>query len=1169
MKYISRFIFLIIILFFIKIEIIAQIPYYVPKSGLVAWWPFNGNANDESGNGNNGTIDGAQFSKNRFSIDKSAALFDGVDDIISLNSKVGNFDTLDFTISSWVYDSSSINSGGVIVAKRGSFAYGNFFDIDWAGTPAYEMCENGSGLKYIDVIHQEKKFKNNWYHFVFIRSGYNILIYINGVLLMRNTLNFKHNLNNSINATIGGRIFYDNGSSKAELFLGEIDDIGIWNRALTQQEILQLYQSTDYSITNLSWTKIDSGYCFKVIPNLDSTTLFLTRATDVLRSTNNGSTWSPTNWPFPIVRDGRSVTKGGAYSSFNGGMLNVARFDNGWALSVNNGSSYITSGPTGFGTESVNVLALKDGRFLASRGGFLRGIYKSSGTENTTWTNKYPGFDPYDFSRFDDDTIFSCGSYDGGLLLKSTNKGETWISTNYPNYYITDVEVIDDSLFFINSRGELRVSSIANISNSSLKYHFNFPQDVFNYCNYLSDKQLFVMTSLTNGIYLSNNRGISWEKYTLNGVTDYRDATIVKDRIYIATDKGLYVTQLSSSSSNCTISNFNPFANNLVSSSDSLKLDAGTGYSTYQWSNGASQQSIHVKYTGAYKVTVTNASGCTASDSVFVQFPDTVGLHVSTVTAVCNKSIDVPIRVTAFRNMISMQGSINWNAADLRFDSIANYGPSALGLNNTHFSTTNTSNGRLTFSWNDPAGTGQTLADSTTLITLRFTALGTTIRSVPVTVTGTPTPLEFYDASLVKKSSVQTAGAVNITCEFTISGQVLTPADKAVKNVTVTLSGGSSTISAVTDSAGRYSFKILPGTYTLTPAKANEQYKTNGISTIDLVYLQAHILQRTPFSSAYKMIASDGNNSSSVTTADILSIRRLILGTDTTLPNNRLWAFVDGDQTFANVNNAFPFSSTKTLTNQSTDISHTFRGIKIGDINYDRNPLLDQAPSGDTIRLFGEWTDTEDGYATLRVKSRAVNGLLGWQSTLRWDATQLQLQTVNGLVSNLGIGERWKDEGYLTLSWNDPRAEGLNFTEGVSWMELRFKKSSNLKQASLSLTEEKLGTEAFNGNYQSMGLKLEPVMLRGNPWEGQLRIYPNPANRIMNVEWKMEKAGAATVRLLDAQGRVVHIHRGDYGAGVQRVSIRRSSGWSVAGTWMVQVECDGAVRNVPVLLAGD
>lgn len=102
-----------------------------------------------------------------------------------------------------------------------------------------------------------------------------------------------------------------------------------------------------------------------------------------------------------------------------------------------------------------------------------------------------------------------------------------------------------------------------------------------------------------------------------------------------------------------------------------------------------------------------------------------------------------------------------------------------------------------------------------------------------------------------------------------------------------------------------------------------------------------------------------------------------------------------------------------------------------------------------------------------------------------------------------------------------------------------------------------------------MGVKLEPAELRGSAWNGLMRVYPNPATTQINVEWKMEKAGTATVRLLDAQGRVVHVQRGEYDAGLQRLSIRRSSGWSVVGTWMVQVECDGAVRNVPVLLVAD
>jgi hypothetical protein len=111
---------------------------------------------------------------------------------------------------------------------------------------------------------------------------------------------------------------------------------------------------------------------------------------------------------------------------------------------------------------------------------------------------------------------------------------------------------------------------------------------------------------------------------------------------------------------------------------------------------------------------------------------------------------------------------------------------------------------------------------------------------------------------------------------------VLTPTNDGVRHTTVTLTGGATPLTTTTDTAGNYSFKVLPGTYTLTPTKTFEQNKTNGVSTLDIALIQGHILQRTPFNAAYKTIAGDANNSSGVTTADILFLRRLILGTDTT-----------------------------------------------------------------------------------------------------------------------------------------------------------------------------------------------------------------------------------------------------------------------------------------------
>ena len=77
---------------------IAQVPSYVPTNGLVGWWPFNGNANDESGNGNNGTVNGATLTSDRFGNASSAYSFDGVDDYIEIQLN----QSLSYTYSAWV-----------------------------------------------------------------------------------------------------------------------------------------------------------------------------------------------------------------------------------------------------------------------------------------------------------------------------------------------------------------------------------------------------------------------------------------------------------------------------------------------------------------------------------------------------------------------------------------------------------------------------------------------------------------------------------------------------------------------------------------------------------------------------------------------------------------------------------------------------------------------------------------------------------------------------------------------------------------------------------------------------------------------------------------------------------------------------------------------------------
>ncbi len=216
----------------------SQVPNYVPTNGLVGWWPFNGNANDESGHGNNGTVIGATLITDRNG--QQAYKFDGINDIININSKVGNFGANDFSVSLWVYDEDTQNSG-TLVGKRNDDA--NMLNLIWSNSPGLEL-----GSPYV-LITPKGSMLNEWKNCVLIRKGTNISIYINGVLEQKNVSSMTPNINNSANLSFGARYSY---SQTGQHFKGSIDDIGIWNRALSEEEIRILYSLEKVAQNQLS-----------------------------------------------------------------------------------------------------------------------------------------------------------------------------------------------------------------------------------------------------------------------------------------------------------------------------------------------------------------------------------------------------------------------------------------------------------------------------------------------------------------------------------------------------------------------------------------------------------------------------------------------------------------------------------------------------------------------------------------------------------------------------------------------------------------------------------------------------------------------------------------------------------------------------------------------------
>jgi hypothetical protein len=225
---------------------IAQtVPSYVPTNGLVGWWPFNGNASDESGNNNNGTVNGATLTSDRFGNANKAYSFDGSHYILIANNPI--ITNSNYSISIWFNSNNTYCSDWNTLIRSG-----NNTNCDWRGF-AINRQDNGTKYGFNDYGNNTYSFQTNtscnnfftdvWYNLVFTRNGNIASEYLNGVLINQsNTISYYPATNCPI--FIGSNHLGIN-NLPLDGFNGKIDDIGIWSRALTQQEVSDLYNSVN------------------------------------------------------------------------------------------------------------------------------------------------------------------------------------------------------------------------------------------------------------------------------------------------------------------------------------------------------------------------------------------------------------------------------------------------------------------------------------------------------------------------------------------------------------------------------------------------------------------------------------------------------------------------------------------------------------------------------------------------------------------------------------------------------------------------------------------------------------------------------------------------------------------------------------------------------------
>ena len=225
----------------------AQVPSYVPANGLVGWWPFNGNANDESGNGNNGTVNGAMLTNDRNGISNSCYDYNGISNQITIPNSL-SLNPSEISINVWIYALSDnlaiLEKGNVSNASNHGYAitHNDGWQIQRGLKSSFGdgTCSITNNIVWSDY---NIFINNEWVMITVSIDNLGIIKhYKNGNLIYTSSNNSPLNSCNNPASTL--RFGGPHWNNDPEWFLGKIDDIGIWNRALTQQEITNLYTST-------------------------------------------------------------------------------------------------------------------------------------------------------------------------------------------------------------------------------------------------------------------------------------------------------------------------------------------------------------------------------------------------------------------------------------------------------------------------------------------------------------------------------------------------------------------------------------------------------------------------------------------------------------------------------------------------------------------------------------------------------------------------------------------------------------------------------------------------------------------------------------------------------------------------------------------------------------
>lgn len=570
------------------------------KNGLVAYYPFCGNADDLSNNGNHGVVNGASLASDRFGKPNSAYIFDGINDFIEIanSTSLSQSNTNGLTLSCWIKNDQVWQNPkwlNIISKTNGTIQNGDGGYILRAG------ADGGAPFGYVPVfktINGGNQFSSTnpitdvWEHLCLTYNNDTARFYRDGLLVKEYLYGSAALKANTRDLILGASV------SNSNYFKGILDEVGIWDRALSQDEVAQLMNTGTGAVTSL-WSTGQSTDSIWVKPT-QTTTYWIEQSLNGVTCTNSATVFInkvniepslPT-----ICAPGDSVLlyapgveqNSNFYSSQVLTWSNGASNDSLWLTPYQDGDYWLTSFVNGQGcSDTVSLKVLNPA---------ISALTTTSCSPGDSVMLYYKGFSNI---RGLEDILWSTGETSDTIWVTPTTTSTYSVTASRGGVNCLDSVQIDvttlsnfDPLNPIRIHCEAKTTVLDGTDASAISY------------NWSTGTQTSSTTVNTSGQY--------WVQATDNLGCTFSDTT----QVWISNIQ----SNLSSVEPTCY-----GFSNGTITPNPTGGV---SGYS-YQWSNGDTTAALSATASGLYWVNITDSVGCSVQDSILLDEPADLAVMAS------------------------------------------------------------------------------------------------------------------------------------------------------------------------------------------------------------------------------------------------------------------------------------------------------------------------------------------------------------------------------------------------------------------------------------------------------------------------------------------------------------------------------------------------------------